>query len=319
ATDSGTGSLIDPSAIGLDETWICSVTPYDNDEYGTTLQSSSLIVPQWTGIREFSTCGQTGSEGPSQSDCDSLYSGSTLESEIVVDNGIQKWVAPRSGIYSIEVMGAAGGNSNSGIGGAGSYMSGEFRIDVGTELYVIVGQEGDNAGSTGGAGGGGGTFVLEADGTPLIIAGGGGGAASYQSYIVDGLDAPLTESGANGNSDDHLMGGIGGSNGLGGGGSIGSGGAGLLGDGGGSFPGLSYANGLLGGSAATFGGFGGGAGSDPSHGPGGGGGYSGGGAGEFIHYYGSAGGGGSYNSGQNQNNQSGVGEQEGRVFINFIE
>ncbi|MEB9378723.1 glycine-rich protein [Bacillus cereus] len=87
---------------------------------------------------------------------------------------ILKWSVPRSGLYSIEVWGAQG----AGGGGAGARMKGDFNLQAGEILSLLVGQVGTtysyNSKSLEG-GGGGGTFVVDdKDNAPLIIAGGGG-------------------------------------------------------------------------------------------------------------------------------------------------
>ena len=73
----------------------------------------------------------------------------------------------------IEARGARGGAS----GGLGAKMFGHFYLNSGSNLKILVGQEGSTLNTTGG--GGGGTFVVNgtiADGILLVAAGGGGGA-----------------------------------------------------------------------------------------------------------------------------------------------
>ena len=52
----------------------------------------------------FTNCGQTGRTGPSQSQCNSAYSGTNLDGQVNVNGGIQEWVVPYSGTYAIEVL-----------------------------------------------------------------------------------------------------------------------------------------------------------------------------------------------------------------------
>ena len=224
-----------------------------------------------------------------------------------------------TGIYVIEVFGASGANSKAisndtvfwSLGGLGAKISGTFKLYQGTQLKILVGQEGlrneafkDNAPG----GGGGGSFVAMLNNTPLIIAGGGGGAGSENHQLKDGDPGQATENGTR-------CGGTGGSggqvcsadtgkvdHGL-----VAGGGAGLKGDGNGGpliaeLP-SSFINGGTGGTCpVSDGGFGGGAFAFDF--AGGGGGYSGGGVvGTELNAL--AGGGGSYNSGTNQLNMAG--------------
>jgi len=255
----------------------------------------------------FTNCGQTGYTGPSQSQVNSTYgSTNTLYSQVTATAGIQYWTVPSTGIYSIEVHGAEGGYSNNygGSGGDGSMMSGDFSLTVGTQLKILVGQEG--YANTYDGGGGGGTFVTLTDNTPIIIAGGGGGgsASCSQNYQHGWI---------NENGQSNCNGTLGGTNGSGGNNCTTAGpGAGLLGNGQGGWYGQAFVNGGNGHSNQAQGGFGGGGAGGGTNGAGGGGGYSGG-AGSCWDTY--AGGGGSYNSGTNQLNQTGENTGHGYVII----
>ena len=68
------------------------------------------------------------------------------------------------------------------MGKKGAKIIGQFNLNQGYTLNIIVGQSGeDSDGGVKGGGGGGGTFVyINNSETPLIIAGGGGGI-SYNS------------------------------------------------------------------------------------------------------------------------------------------
>ena len=84
----------------------------------------------------FTNCGKTGPTGPSLSDCRTSYGGSLNDGSWWNDNsnnwldmttnGIQKWIVPQSGTYSIEVWGAAGGGSQYTSGGSGQKIKSEF-------------------------------------------------------------------------------------------------------------------------------------------------------------------------------------------------
>ena len=87
---------------------------------------------------KFMTCGKIGSTGPTQSDADSTYK----EFSVQVDQGIQKWTVPASGIYRIEAAGAAGLNSSQHKGGKGAKLISQFNLSKGETLYILVGQQG---------------------------------------------------------------------------------------------------------------------------------------------------------------------------------
>ena len=61
------------------------------------------------GVLTFTNCGQTGTSGPSQSDCDGTYSGTTLEGLMTMNGDYQSFEVPSDGTYEIEVAGARGG------------------------------------------------------------------------------------------------------------------------------------------------------------------------------------------------------------------
>jgi hypothetical protein len=296
----------------------------------------------------FTNCSTTGAAGPTEASCRSAYSTTWDEnnSYFTVTGGIQYWVVPATGSYTIEAGGAKGGNGNSGNGGAGAKITGTFNLTAGETVRILVGQSGGNHPTSAGGvnatgGGGGGTFVIRTpyntNASILLIAGGGGGSGSSSG----GGPGQITTSGQAGLGTSSGSGGI---NGGGGGGatsgaagtattaggqgsscSYGSGGGGFFTNGGancdGASPvirGFSFQNGGAGGpansvhsgSVLTFGGFGGGAGS--GHRSPGGGGYSGGGGdgGEI-----GGGGGGSYNAGTSQTNLPGSNAATGYVII----
>ncbi len=265
----------------------------------------TFISVGYGDLLTFTTCGQSGPTGPSQEQCNTAYNEWW---EVSVSGGIQQFTAPRSGTYYIDGHGAQGGNN----GGAGARMSGEFYLDIGEVLNIVVGQQGSH--TTGGAGGGGGTFVYKNTNELLIAAGGGSGTGDDGNYNV-------------GHVSEGSNGGCGGDTGYAGGCS----GNDSSGAGAGWHSSDTYSTGcgdccgntadLIGAKSKPYwtggyayrhcwnnhGGFGGGGGG--IHPAGGGGGYSGGGG----NY--NQGGGGSYNSGQNQSNQSGENSGHGYVSI----
>ena len=234
-----------------------------------------------------------------------------------------------TGTYVIEATGGSGGNGTAKtqsnplpwtLGGLGAKITGFFQLSQGTQLKILVGQEGvtslifpERPG-----GGGGGTFVTLSDDTPLINAGGGGEGGTARNQFTSGDPGQATRDGTQcggtggsggqvcnadtGKSDSSLMSG---------------GGAGLRGDGkGGSgmvTRSLGFTNGGTGGTCpGSHGGFGGGGAAMVLGG--GGGGYSGGGV-VGAQTKGTAGRGGSYNVGTDQQNMAGVNKGDGKVII----
>ena len=237
-----------------------------------------------------------------------------------------------NGTYVIEASGASGGNGTDGaqsyplpwrLGGLGAKIIGSFKLSRGSQIKILVGQEGGTSISFSDrpGGGGGGTFVTLSDNTPLIIAGGGGGGATARNQYTDGDPGQATANGTKcggtrgnggqvcnadtGKSDSSLKSGAG---------------AGLRGDGTSSIAiatkALRFTKGGTGGTCpASNGGFGGGGFAMVNGG--GGGGYSGGGVVGTL-TKGTAGGGGSYNNGTDQKNMAGVNKGDGEVIITLI-
>ena len=297
----------------------------------------------------FTNCSSVGKDGPSQSDCNTAYSGTSLEGDVTVSNGIQEWTVPYTGNYTIEVWGAKGGgityncyysveNGYAGVdchGANGARMKGTFSLTQGEIIRIAVGQMGDNYnnGSTqGGGGGGGGSFVAKgsnhSSASPLIIAGGGGGGHHYTYTGYATIPGQITESGL-GNTTNWTSGA--GEYGPGGGGSWSSDGENGSHSWGNSTNnsqgGKGWANYLVGGLhtdpggshwSLADGGFGGGAGGAWGGGPGGG--YNGGsrvkasGIGQTR----GGSGGGSYNSGTSADNTTGAWSSHGKVTITQI-
>lgn len=259
----------------------------------------------------FTTCGAEGRTGPSQSQCDSAYSGTDLEGEVnIVGEGIQDWTVPEDGYYRFEVAGAAGGDasSNSAEGGHGASLKGTFQLEQGMSIRLLVGQKGTGEGSSNGdsASGGGGTFVTryDSDYTPLIVAAAGGGA----NEVTDGRPGSSTLT-----NDD-----------TGGAGDKGGGGGGYRTDGQDGEAGTggqAFLNGGVGGNGeAVNGGFGGGGGDGGFNSCGGAGGYSGG---SGHNYDSNCGGGGfspaeSFNDGENTTGESGVNPRHGYVKVRSL-
>ena len=297
---------------------VYSVSDAAGNEANVTRSVSVQPMGPWT----FTNAGATGRLGPTQAQVNSAYTNTSLDSAVTINTqGIQEWIVPASGTYSIEVWGAEGGSGFT-THGLGAKIFGKFTLSSLQILNVLIGQKGGDY-ATDGGGGGGGSFVwLKNSQSPMIIAGGGGGASDTNSmpisaYIHGQASNPqyYTQIGYGGNygSSTSWAGG-------GGGGwhsdgatqsSYGVGGKGVL-----SSNGLG-ANSAETVSSYTDGGFGGG-GSNGYDAGGGGGGYTGGNGGAYSNTLPHASGGGSYNSGTEQINQSGVVTGHGKVVITFI-
>ena len=100
--------------------------------------------------------------------------------------------------------GGEGGDFSSGIPGFGVSIQGNFSVEPGQVLKILVGEEGEGAAYVGG--GGGGTFVWESDTDQLLSAAGGGGGGGFTdgaATYVDGIDAAVGEDGNHGNGFDN--------------------------------------------------------------------------------------------------------------------
>ena len=326
---SATSTVSASETIGGEE-WICTITPNDGDADGSSTSASVIIDSSWSGPITFNNCGQTGDSGPSQSQCDSEYSGTDLEGDVTVSSGIQYWTVPGDGTYQIEVYGAAGGMYNS-IGGRGAYLKSEIDLTLGEELKILVGQMGTesepNSYSCGG--GGGGTFVAYTDDTPIIVAGGGGGKTTSGTYSTNPGQTGTSGGFTYGNGNGYGINGEGGDNGTTNGDA--SGGGGFYSDGIVSTysncaiesVGKGFVHGGQGGVSNSGGGYFGGNGGFGGGSPGchnsycrggGAGGYSGGQGGTWSGQY-SGGGGGSYNSGNNSSSSGNNNGSHGMVII----
>lgn len=307
-------------------------------EYRIIINNNMIKIPEPSLINfnqhTFTTCGSTGHSGPTLSQCSEEYSGKDVDAtdnkQFSMNGGIQYWTIPETALYKIDAYGAKGGSNTTTAetGGNGIHTSGEFNLQKGTQISVLVGQKG--VGYSRNSGGGGGTFVVNNVSNAgvsdiLIVAGGGGGGGNSGG---NGRNGQLTESGGFG-----YPGYSPGTNGYGSDysrtGGWGQSGAGFRGDGNGrgtqnydsGTVALSYLNGGIGaknvngdnastGSCqASPGGFGGG-GSGACNGGGGAGGYSGGGSG--------GGGGGTKNNGLNPQTTISSGTVQGKVIITKI-
>jgi hypothetical protein len=262
-------------------------------------------------VNAYRVCGDTASFSPfalfqKKLRFDNVVNGVTYTGPTGPPN-LQQWVVPGDGTYRITATGARGAAATASPtlnGGCGAQVTGDFTLQEGDVVQLLVGQKGTAV--TNSAGGGGGTFVTR-NGVALLIAGGGGGVRS--GALVDGRNGSLGSAGVAGSTSNSYASGFiaGGTNGSGGARilSYGSGGGGWSGDGaadgsygegGFSFLGASQGKGGAGKTCTgglAHGGYGGGGAGNGCYGGGGGGGYSGGGGGRV------GGGGGSLNNGAN--------------------
>ena len=331
------------SSVTVGTTYYYRVTAVNAEGEGGYSNEASAAAIQVNVT--FTNCGQTGSTGPSQAQCDAAYAGTPLAGQVTVVNGIQQWTVPVTATYRITAAGAAGGTQRYGggyAGGRGAIIRGDFNLTAGTVLKILVGQKGEDtrvsSEDNAAPGGGGGTFVYinPTDTYPLIAAGGGGSGARCSS--VSGTnDASFGINGnRSGSVDNGGQNGNGGRSNAGGSSYWAGGGAGWLTDGTGgnnstnysytpgsqgAYGGRSPRNGGVGGTRwndgideGGDGGFGGGGGGGSDNmGGGGGGGYSGGGGARYDPCGNEpGGGGGSYNGGSNPTN---VGYNTGHGYV----
>ena len=139
----------------------------------------------------FTNCGATGKNGPSQSDCNSEYSDTSLDGDVTISSGFQLFTVSSSGSYQIEVWGAQGGRG--GVddpiveGGAGAIIRGTLSLTQGTVLKILVGQKGLGGGDMKGDGGGAG-FISNSTagyiqaGIATSFTNGGTGATGYLDH-----------------------------------------------------------------------------------------------------------------------------------------
>ncbi|XP_078621355.1 uncharacterized protein LOC144887829 isoform X1 [Branchiostoma floridae x Branchiostoma japonicum] len=264
------------------------------------------------------------------------YRGQDHEDMVYLRDGVQVFTVPATGVYLLEVAGAAAGwgkADNKTIRGRGAVVWASLQLIKGRLLKILVGQEGAENKESHGVGGGGGTFVTGIDNSPLIIAGGGGGGNRQETRNsrCDGTGSPDGNPGYSPKGGTSFTGGVKGHGATEGDrDNVGGGGGGLLSRGAsskyfggkdgayGGEGGESYIKGCVGGKPyvnCAEGGFGGGGGSfGNGGGGGGGGGYSGGGRGDNWSDA-CGGGGGSFSAGNETVATDGGNDGPGYVVI----
>ena len=71
------------------------------------------------------------------------------------NGGIQKFTAPKTGTYLLEVWGAQGGNFGNASGGKGGYSKGNIPLSKGDIVYIVCGGQGSSGSTSGGTANGG--------------------------------------------------------------------------------------------------------------------------------------------------------------------
>lgn len=181
----------------------------------TTMMPTTTMIPTTTQIPTtinpnklydfvshlFTNASAEGFKGPTLVQCRSAYSNvawtqssSNLD---MLQQGIQIWKVPMTGVYKVTIAGAAGAGSNRGFGRKFSAM---IQVLVGTNLKLLVGQLGTIITNTVG-GGGGASYIATMDNMPVLVAPGGGGSGSggrgtviTDGYFDQGYDSAGTPS-----------------------------------------------------------------------------------------------------------------------------
>ncbi|XP_073725594.1 ALK tyrosine kinase receptor [Misgurnus anguillicaudatus] len=224
APTSPTQALFTPSIENIKTT-----TPLYGGPGAFSLQPTLTESIKWI----FHTCGATGQDGPTPTQCSNSYRNSNVNVTVGTKGpfkGIQMWRVPETRKYRITAYGAAGGRSVLAVHKShGVYITGDFLLQKDELLYILVGQEGEDACPNmvaamdricreqhgpsinktqlkgGGGGGGGGTYVFKVENgvhIPLLIAAGGGGRgySSQSENPEEVMDKNLNIPGRNGRS-----------------------------------------------------------------------------------------------------------------------
>ncbi|KAJ8340994.1 hypothetical protein SKAU_G00332850 [Synaphobranchus kaupii] len=97
----------------------------------------------------FHTCGASGPEGPSRVQCANSYRNSNVNVTVVTEGplkGVQVWRVPETRTYRISGYGAAGGRSVlANTRSHGVYIMADFLLQRDELLYILVGQQGEDA------------------------------------------------------------------------------------------------------------------------------------------------------------------------------
>ncbi|XP_071450132.1 tyrosine-protein kinase receptor-like [Hetaerina americana] len=100
-------------------------------------------------VYEIGTCGVKGRIGPRPEDCTAETIGTAAVLVLTEPRflaGVQKWIVPESGVYTIIARGASGGRGSDGAGTSlGATVRGVLELRAGEPLYFLIGQEGVSA------------------------------------------------------------------------------------------------------------------------------------------------------------------------------
>ncbi|KAL9915872.1 anaplastic lymphoma kinase isoform 1-T8 [Glossina fuscipes fuscipes] len=110
---------------------------------------------EYKNYLELTSCDTRGMIGPNQLQCETFYKDTNRshvlkEVHVVEDQssykGMQKWKVPHEGYYTIIAKGASGGLGSGGVGSSrGAVTVSILELHKNEELYVLVGQQGENA------------------------------------------------------------------------------------------------------------------------------------------------------------------------------
>ena len=184
----------------------------------------------------FTSAGATGANGPTQTQVNTSYSGTSLAGRVTISTqGIQRFTVPSAGRYQIELAGAKGGNSSVTGGSGARFTTNAITLTAGEVIRIGVGQVGIITNDGTGSGGGGASWVYRESNTTLLAIAGGGGGGGISGITNTNATAQNDSSGSGrGGSDSGgttANGGTSGNGGVNAGSTCGFGGAGWLGSG----------------------------------------------------------------------------------------
>uniref|UniRef100_A0A4W3K807 Tyrosine-protein kinase receptor n=1 Tax=Callorhinchus milii TaxID=7868 RepID=A0A4W3K807_CALMI len=98
----------------------------------------------------FTSCGASGPHGPTQAQCNNAYRRTNMSVLLGTKGplqGVQTWQIPVTSKYIVSAYGAAGGKGakNTNRRSHGVFISAIFHFEKGDNLYILVGQKGEDA------------------------------------------------------------------------------------------------------------------------------------------------------------------------------
>uniref|UniRef100_A0A8C2Q1E6 Tyrosine-protein kinase receptor n=1 Tax=Cyprinus carpio TaxID=7962 RepID=A0A8C2Q1E6_CYPCA len=131
------------------------VAPISPTQVQFTPSYENIKTTTWPGVSTesvkwiFHTCGATGPDGPTPTQCSNSYRNTNVNVTVGTKGpfkGIQMWRVQETRKYRITAYGAAGGRSVQAVHKShGVYMTGDFQLQKDELLYILVGQEGEDA------------------------------------------------------------------------------------------------------------------------------------------------------------------------------